>query len=248
MSSRGGASTFAKGLQVLDCFESGRTDLTMAEIARLTGFDRATTRRLCLTLEDSGYITKSGRVFALSPRVLAVTGGYLSSHGIGKSVQPLLNQCAEELDGEISLAVREGTRAIYVAHSAVSSARLSYGFSIGSTLPLLPTALGRMLLAQCQNPLRERLFEACEFERHTEFTDMDPASVRVKIERAAEQGYAYAANEFERGAAGVSVPVSNIGGVQAVLATTASAHRLEDREVFDRTLDTLRRAAVNLGH
>lgn len=143
MSPRDTASTFAKGLAVLSCFEGGRSDLTMADIARLTGFDRATARRLCLTLQSSGYLYKHEKVLRLTPKVLAIAGGYLKAEYIGKTVQPTLDQFAKELDGEIALAVRDGSRAIYVARSAVPSARLSLGLSVGSTLPLLPTAVGR---------------------------------------------------------------------------------------------------------
>ena len=58
MSNKDNASTFAKGLAVLECFADGSTALTMAEIARRTGFDRATARRLCLTLESCSYVIK----------------------------------------------------------------------------------------------------------------------------------------------------------------------------------------------
>jgi len=240
------ASTFTKGLQVLNCFESGRSDLSMAEISHLTGFDRATSRRLCLTLEDSGYLVKSGRIFRLSPRIVAVAGGYLSSHEIGKSAQPILNQFAEELNGEIALAIRDGTRAIYIARSAVSSARLSLGLSIGSTLPLLSTAVGRCLLASCQPELRENLVNECHLERHTETTDMDKASILTKVESAAHQGYAVVIGEFEQGAAGVAVPTSRIGGVETVLATSTTANQAENDDQFNKITDTLRRASMSL--
>lgn len=246
MSIKDKASTFAKGLAVLDCFEGGRTDLTMAEIARLTGFDRATTRRLCLTLEGSGYVTRSNKFLQLTPRVVAIAGGYLSAQRIGRSVQPALNQFAEELEGEIALAVREGTRAIYVARSAVSKAGLSMGFSIGSTLPLLPTSVGRMLLACCPFELREEIIDACPLEKLTEATDLDRNSIRTKISQAAEQGFAHTVNEFEAGAAGVAVPLPDIMENQAVLATSASVNRFAGEGELDRVLDILRRAAMSL--
>lgn len=241
-----GASTFAKGLRVLECFETGRSDMTMADIARETGFDRATTRRLCLTLEDSGYLVRGTRAFRLSPRIVAIAGGFLSSHDIGRSVQPILNQFAEEIDGEIALAVRDGTRAIYIARSAVSSARLSFGFSVGSTLPLLPTAVGRMLLASRGPDLRDALVSDCAPVKYTEATELDPDVVRTKIAEAAGQGYAYAVNEFEMGAAGLAVPVPAIGGREAVLGTTAPANQLSAKGALDDMLGTLRRAAMSL--
>lgn len=246
MSSKDNASTFAKGLAVLDCFSDGRTDLTMADVARLTGFDRATARRLCLTLESSGFLTRQNKFLQLTPRIVAIAGGYLTAQGIGRSVQPVLNQFAEELEGEIALAVRDGTNAVYIARSAVSAARLSLGFSVGSKLPLLPTAVGRMLLARCPDELREELVATSPLEKHTEATNLDRASILTIVNHAAAQGYAHSVAEFERGAAGVAVPISDISGTQAVLATTASVNQFAREGELDRVLDILRRAAMRL--
>lgn len=246
MSARDSASTFAKGLAVLRCFERGQSDLTMADVARLTGFDRATARRLCLTLESSGYLRREGKALRLTPRILAIGGGYLAAEGIGKSVQPVLNQYAETLQGEIALAVRDGTRAVYVARSAVPAARLSMGLSVGSTLPLLPTAVGRMLLGCCPEDVRANLIDRCEIAKFTETTDVDRASIRTKIADAARTGYAHVVGEFERGAAGLAVPAPPISGAEAVLATTASANRLSEKDALDYALDVLFSAALSL--
>ncbi|MFT5796096.1 MAG: IclR family pca regulon transcriptional regulator [Ascidiaceihabitans sp.] len=246
MTNKDNASTFSKGLSVLSCFETGRQDLTMAEVSRLTGFDRATTRRLCLTLEDTGYLHKTDRTFRLSPKILAVAGGYLTSNDFGRSVQPVLNQFAEEFEGEIALAMRDGNRAIYVARSAISSARVSFGFTIGSTLPLLPTAVGRMLLACNLGDELDAALSRLTPEKFTEATELNPTAIRAKIEQSADQGYAFVRNEFEMGAAGIAVPIGKIGMSSAVLATTASINQFDKAAEFDRALDVLRRAAMSL--
>lgn len=246
MQTSGGASTFAKGLSVLNCFEGGRSDLTMADIARLTGFDRATARRLCLTLEESGYLRREGRTFELTPKVVALGGGYLASRGIGRFVQPTLNQFSDAMKGEISLAVREGKRALYLARSDGASTRLSMGFSVGSALPLLPTSVGRMLLACCETQERDALIETAPLVRHTEATNLDRESIRQEVIKAAGQGYAYCTAEFERGAAGVAVPVPKVGDCEAVLATSASVNQFSRPGELDRVLDMLRTAAARL--
>ena len=169
----GAASTFAKGLQVLRCFEGRREALSMAEVARLAGLDRATARRLCLALIDAGFLVARGRGLHLTARVLAVGAGYLAAHDVGRVVQPALNRAAEELGGDIALAVRDGGRAIYVACSATAGARVSQGFTAGSTLPLLPTAVGRMLLAGDTDTALDALLATPEATlRHTEATQM----------------------------------------------------------------------------
>lgn len=241
-----GASTFAKGLRVLECFEAGAADLTMADISRMTGFDRATSRRLCLTLEDSGYLIRSNRTFRLAPRIVALAGGYLSSHHIGKVIQPVLNQLAESLHGDVAMAVRDGTRAVYVARSAVSTARLSFGFSVGSTLPLLPTAIGRMLLAQCPEPQRDVVISACVPTAFTPQTETAPDILRLKIIEAAREGYAFASNEFELGTAGVAVGCGYINGCEAALGVTEAVTHFEHPGRIAEVLDLLSKAAIGL--
>jgi len=213
----------------------------MADIARLTGFDRATARRLCLTLEHSGYLYKHGKFLRLTPKNLVVAGGYLKSENIGKSVQPTLDHYAAELEGEIALAVQDGSRAIYVARSAIASARLSFGFSVGSSLPLLPTAVGRMLLANCPEIERDAAIDACDLLRHTDKTILDLSLIRKSIAKAATQGFAFAADEFEMGAAGVAVPFPMISNTQAVLATTTSTETFSEDGRLVHVVDILRR-------
>lgn len=246
MSDRDRASTFAKGLAVLSCFEGGARDLTMADIAQLTGYDRAVARRLCLTLEAEGYLTRSGKFLRLTPRILALAGGFLSAEGIGRAVQPMLNQFAEEINGEIALAVLNGNRAIYVARSAVGSARMSLGLSVGSALPLLPTAVGHMLLASCDETRRKDIFAACPTVSYTPTTETRADAIYARIANAESAGYAYLCGEFEAGAAGLAVPLQPLSSAPAVLATSASAAFLKDKKNRDLTLQTLFRAAHSL--
>jgi IclR family pca regulon transcriptional regulator len=218
----------------------------MAEISRMTGFDRATARRLCLTLQANGYLEKNDSAFRLLPKIMAVAGGYLSANNFGHSVQPVLNQFSAELGTEITYAMRDGDRAIFVAQSATASARVSFGFSIGSTLPLLPTAVGRMLLARCPAHELDTVLSGLTPEQFTEATDVDLGSIRDAIRKAATQGYSFVRNEFEMGAAGIAVPIGKIGSSPAVLSTTASVNKFDDAIEFNRVLDVLRRAVMSL--
>lgn len=218
----------------------------MADIAQRTGFDRAVARRLCLTLEAEGYLTRAGKFLRLTPRVLALAGGFLTAEGIGRAVLPVLNRFAEDLNGEIALAVLDGSRAIYVAHSAVGSARMSLGFSVGSTLPLLPTAVGTMLLASSAQSRRGEILAACLPQAYTARTEMRPEAIRARIEAAEASGHAYLSEEFEVGAAGLAIALPFFSNATAVVATSASASALADRQTRDAALDTLFRAASSL--
>ena len=244
-----GASTFAKGLRVLECFEGGARGLTMAGISKTTGMDRATVRRLCLTLVEAGYLAQTGHELHLTPRILAPAGGYLMANDFGRAIQPVLTAFAQELGGEITMAVRDRDRALYVAQSAIPGARLSIGFVVGSTIPLLPTSIGRMLLARSTPQDLERVLRTVPLDRYTEATDTDPDSVRAKIAAAAEQGYAFVRGEFEPGASALAVPVGSLQQTTAVIGTSGTGDAMDSDADLARVLAILRRAARSLrGH
>src|SRR5215831_12698231 len=60
----------AKGLAVIRAFGRDHAALSLSDIARSARIPAATARRCLLTLEDLGYVTRSGRDFLLRPRVL----------------------------------------------------------------------------------------------------------------------------------------------------------------------------------
>lgn len=246
MAERDSASTFSKGLRVLACFESGQRGYTMAQIARNTGFDRATTRRLCLSLLETGYLSRNDQHLSLTPKILSVAGGFLAANDIGRSVQPILNQFAGDLGSDISLAVRDGDRAIYIAQSTMKDARISIGFTVGSTLPLLHTSIGRMILAGCTPQELEDVFRQVTPKKYSEQTELDPDVIREEIAGAAKQGFAYVENEFEMGAAALAVPVGTIAGNPAVVGSTNSFNKLRHPDAQDQALDALRRTAFAL--
>ena len=70
---------FAKGLAVIAAFDADHEVLTIADVARLTGLDRATARRCLLTLVHGGYAKADGKQFSLTPRILRLGYAYLAA-------------------------------------------------------------------------------------------------------------------------------------------------------------------------
>lgn len=215
---RSTAATFAKGMAVLAAFDGSATALTLAEIARATGQDRATARRGALTLVQLGYLAQSGRAFALTPKVLGLAAGYLRANHFGRLVQPVLNRHAHALGAEIVLAARDGTEVLLLAQSTLAEGVVSYGFTPGSRLPLLHTSLGRMLLACEAEPVP--LVEAAALPRHTEHSLGDRGAILARVAEARESGFAETDGEFESGIVGFAVPVTAPGMPGRVVGTS----------------------------
>lgn len=68
----------ARAMAVLHAFSADRPELTLSQAAKATGLDRATVRRLLLTLTELGYVSRHDRVFRLTPRTMELGRTYLA--------------------------------------------------------------------------------------------------------------------------------------------------------------------------
>ena len=222
--------TFAKGLNVLKAFDSAELeeDLTIAEIARRTGFDRAVTRRLVLTLERFGYVRRRRRGFRLTPKILLLAGGFLQSRQLIKNVAPVLNEFSRELGAPIYLAVRDGYDVIYLAHAALESRAISIGFTVGSRVPLLATSIGRALAAFAPPEEIDDLIANAPLKAYTDRTTTDRQALRERLEQVRELGYAYVNGEFEAGVAAAAVPTRSDANFPTAIGVSFDHNALDD--------------------
>ncbi|WP_293573312.1 helix-turn-helix domain-containing protein [Phaeobacter sp.] len=215
------SSSFAKGLAVLAVFDAATPTLTLADIARRTGQDRATARRGALTLVQAGYLRQQGRVLSLTPKVLALSGGFLQANNFGRKVQPVLNRHARSLGAEITLATLDQGRVLLLAQSTVDHAPVTYGFTAGAHIPLAHTSLGRMLLAGLPTETAVETLDQAEIPRHTDHSLTERGQIMARVTLARDRGYAVTDSEFETGIVGYAVPASKPGETPIVVGSSS---------------------------
>src|SRR5690348_14137028 len=136
----------AKGLAVIRAFSREHATLTLTEVARSAAMPAATARRCLLTLEELGYVTRSGRSFLLRPKVLELGAAYLESMNIEQLTKTHLEELARQTADSAALCVLDGTEIVYVARASVRTlVRLEA--HVGSRFPAHATSTGRILLA-----------------------------------------------------------------------------------------------------
>lgn len=214
------STTFAKGLAVLRVFDDTHSHLTLSEVAALAGFDRAAVRRLMLTLVHLGYARRDGRRFSLTPRVLVLAGSFLRGNRFGTHVQPILNRHAAMIGSTVSIAIADEGSAVYVAQSVMQEHEISFGFTIGSRLPLLSTAIGRMLLAYGDPAWAEGVIRSAPLPALTARTLRDRDAIARAVAQARADGHAVVSGEFEPGITGFAVAIGGLGTARAVVGTS----------------------------
>lgn len=237
--------TFLKGMTVLRAFDETHSQLTLAEIGRLTNIERAAVRRLVLTLVHLGYVRKEDNRYSLTPHVLVLGSGFLRGNQFGRLVQPLIEMCARELGYSVGLAMRDGDAPVYVAQSSQQNARYTIGFTVGSRLPLLHTSIGRMLLAWGDETWAGEMIATLPLQRHTADTLMDREQIAAAVADCRAKGVSVVRGEFEAGAIGIAVPVGPMGRAEAALGLSEPISQITPEEQ-PRLTEVLNRYAVQI--
>jgi IclR family pca regulon transcriptional regulator len=212
----------AKGLQVIRTFTRDTNALTLSEVASLARLPAATARRCLHTLEELGYVMRSGRMFLLRPKVLELGAAYLDSMDIESLTKTHLADLATRTGDSAALSVLDGTDIVYVARASTRTlVRLEA--HVGSRFPAYPTSMGRVLLAGLSPERLQSYFERARFEPLTKHTVTEPAKLMKRIEEARRSGYAAVEDELAYGVVAVAVPVFDASR-RVVAALNSSSH------------------------
>jgi len=212
----------AKGLAVIRAFGRDHAALSLSDIARSARIPAATARRCLLTLEELGYLTRSGRAFLLRPRVLELGAAYLESMNIEQITKTHLEELARKTADSAALCVLDGVDIVYVARTSVRTL-LRLEAHVGSRFPAHATSMGRVLLAGLSAERLQRYFDTVKLAALTERTVTEPAKLRSLIEECRRVGYAVVEDELAYGVIALAVPVLDHHR-RVVAALNSSSH------------------------
>ncbi|MDQ7954356.1 MAG: IclR family transcriptional regulator C-terminal domain-containing protein [Pseudomonadota bacterium] len=205
----------AKGMAVLESFDTERQRLNATLAAERAGITRAAARRHLLTLAHLGYLETDGSYFWMAPKVLRFSGSYLSSSRLPRALQPTLNRLAAQTGESFSAVVLDGEEVVIVARSGAYGAPnrvLAYGLHLGARLPAHATSTGHVLLAALTAPQLAHWLKGRTLARLTPHTITQARLLRQTLARVRRQDYCFASEEHELGVQALAVPLRDMRG------------------------------------
>ena len=244
--SRDFVNSLARGLSVLRAFDAEHDEMTLSEVAAITGMTRAGARRFLITLNELGYVSKHDRWFRLTPKVLELGYAYLAAMPITELSQPYLNRVTEQTGESCSLAVLDGRDVVYLARSAARRL-LMYGIHVGTRLPWYYTSMGRMLVADMEQATLERFIAEESLVKKTQFSVTGKPALLHEVMLARKQGYAILDQELEEGLRSLAVPVTAADGrIAAAVNISTNVATVSKEKLLKDYLPILKAAAKNI--
>ena len=237
----GRSTSSLRALEILGTFDAHHRRQTLSEIAARAGLAPATAFRLVGVLTGWGALRRGDdKRYEIGTRLWQL--GLLTDvrTELGQAAAPFLQDLFMATHETVFLAVRKGTRALYVDRvSGRGAPRLAA--QVGSMLPLHATGVGKVLLAHAPAEVLaqvESSLIAC-----TPNTITDPRALRLELAAVRIRGVATTVAELDLGTATIAVPVVDAeGSVVAALSLVTSQLR---RDV-SRLLPAVRLAAQGI--
>jgi IclR family transcriptional regulator, pca regulon regulatory protein len=186
-----------KAMSVLTIFGEGHSQLSLSEIAELTGFDMSATQRFTHTLAALGYLTKdiNTKKYELSPKLLGFTYHYLMSNDLVRRAIPYLQQLGAETEEATNLTVLDDTHIVF-ALRIVSRHVFNSHVITGTRVPAYCTAPGLAILATLDDGEVDDILSRTNLVQYMPSTVYQPTKIKERIANIRQLGYAHTEDEF----------------------------------------------------
>ena len=238
-----------RAVQLLQAFRPEMPRLPLSELARATGLDKGTTRRLLHTLMACGLVDHDPRTqrYALSVGVLTLANAVDKGREIRELAAPVLTELAEKTGATSFLFVPHEGQALCVGRvrAAMPNFEATW-FLVGALTPLNCGGAPRCILAWLPPDEQERAL-ALPLPKRTPRAQADPDMLRREVTRIREQGFEVAADDFYIGITGIGVPIFDRNGALVGAVSISSLTSMVAPEGKPLFLNELRAAADEIG-
>lgn len=243
--SRDRIQSIERGVQVLRAFGGHDAAVSVAELARRVELPRHVVRRILLTFEHVGYVRAVNGQWTLTARILELGSGYFSASSLPEIAYPVMGEVVTRTGETCSIGVLDGAQVIHVAR--VEERRpLPDAVRVGTRLPAHATAVGRVLLAELDEPELERYLALGARERFTASTIVEADALRTHLELVRKRGFDLSIEELHPGMVAAAVPILVDGGAVGALTLSSTTARTDPDALERLTVPVLRDAAQQI--
>lgn len=193
----------------------GRSDqpMTATEINEELGLPKQTVHRLCVTLEENGFIARLGRSkrYQIARRLRELGAGLLHNTGDHIARRQILKDLATRVGETVNFVIPEADGMRYVDRVETDWA-FRIQLPIGTNVPFHCTASGKCFLASLPPKQRNNLARNLNFERMTSHTHVSAETFLEELAEVRKLGYSLDREEFLDGMIALAVPMTDRNG------------------------------------
>ena len=232
--------TLERGLDILNCFSHGTTNLSLTELAAITGLNPSTTFRILATLEKCNYINRNPETkkYKLGPQIFCLFTPSLESMNLRFIASPHLQLLYNLSNESICLYVALNNKRVCLDRIETTHP-LRRVLHVGDRLPLTKGAGGKILLAwMSEKDLQQNGV-------------LDSQIATTELSKIKQAGFTVSIGEREEGVAAIAAPIFDANGqVTAALSMSGPTVRFTQElieEMIPQVVKTAKDISLALG-
>lgn len=223
--------TVDRALQLLEVVAEHPEGVVAKDLEECLELNKVTVHRLLATLENRGFIERSGNSYTMGIKVVELSSMKLNNVELKTEATPYLRKLVSEIGLPVQMAILEGEEAVFIDKVESLSSFRMYS-QIGKRIPLYSSGVGKALLLQEADDEILRRLSKVTFTKFTSKTLTSPEAVLEEIKRARVTGFAVDNEEHEEGIMCVAAPIYDYRGqiIAAISAGGRDRVLMEDPE------------------
>ena len=242
------SSSALRVLSILETVAGSSTPMTATEINQILKLPKPTIHRLCMMLENEGYLQArlDGRGYLPGKRLSTLAMGVFSNNDHWSTERhSILQRLSEEIGETCNISIPNGSEMIYFDR-VETHWPLRIQLKKNDRVPIYCTASGKLFLNNLPSAKRTRLLAKLNYEQFTPNTLIDRAQLKKELKRLRKLDIGVDNEEFMHGMVAVAVPLKNTDGqFYGALAMHAPSARVSMDEAINQ-VPKLRAAAEEL--
>ncbi|TCS55265.1 IclR family transcriptional regulator [Primorskyibacter sedentarius] len=206
-------SSLAKGIKILECFDGGKTWLSLNEIDERANIGKSAAQRAVFTLHALGYIRKdeASKRYQISPKMLSLTRNFSSGHNVLEAGMAELLRFHEETGETVNIGERDGKELVCIARIPGRHV-VTINVGVGWRFPIYATGPGLVLLAYEPEEVARRILESCDRVAYTKQTVTDLDELMDWLRQIRKDGFVIADQLLSDGEYSVAAPILGADG------------------------------------
>lgn len=202
------ARAVGRAFQILEQLARTAGGLTITDLSRGLGISKSTVHGITAALEEVGAVARDRQTkrYTLGLTLFELGRSAYARADLKDVARPLMEELMQKTRESVFLGVRHGDH-VSILDIVESTSDLKITSPVGTRIPLVAGATGKVLLASLDEAQRQDQVGAAPLKRYTENTIVDPERYLDLLRGVREQGYATDDEEYISGVRAVAAPI-----------------------------------------
>jgi len=229
-----------KAFLILDVISKSVRGLKISEISTRLDISKSTVHGITAALEDQGALLRDPvtKHYTIGITLMELGKAAYEKLDFKNIARPFIEDLMEQCQESVFLGIRNAHR-VTVVDIVESRKDFKITSPIGTSLPLLAGAVGKLFLSQMVPKEAQKYLDSHSLVKYTPHTIIDPGQYIRELETVRKNGFATDDEEYISGVRAVAAPIKGYGTyVPAIWVVGFKASMSEEKisSIIDQTL------------